>query len=258
MARAHEAPLLKRPMLPGRSPGTRPSLSRGTAAARRRRTAPAAIRYSRRVMSRTAQRSRRRLASASPLTATSGSRGKRHQRQVCPATSYLPSTIAKETRGWPQAAAETPGLTWIHARYLDVLRGSGREEAGARRLFVALGAEVVPRLQQVGSFASPVQFWRSDLAEPQEAALETRTQRISRRTGCHLTSTRYSATSFDSESTAGAGTVLAHCSRHSISTGLLRYVDGSAERLPLLLVGEGFARARDVACANDGRALAFE
>ena len=171
MARAHKAPLPKRPMLPGRSRHSPVALPRHRCSSTTTHCASCETHW-RRVMSRTAQRSRRRLASASPLTATSGSRGKRHQRKVCPATSYLPSTIAKETRGWPQAAAETPGLTWIHARYLDVLRGSGREEAGARRLFVALGAEVVPRLQQVGSFASPVQFWRSELAEPQEAALE--------------------------------------------------------------------------------------
>jgi hypothetical protein len=97
---------------------------------------------------------------------------KRHPRQVRPASSYLPSRIAKETRGWPQAAAETSGLTWIHARYLDVLPTSRREEAGARRFFVALGAEVVPRLRRVGSFAAPVEFWRTDLPDPQASVLD--------------------------------------------------------------------------------------
>ena len=82
--------------------------------------------------------------------------GKRHRRPVVPGGSYLPTAISQETRGWPQAAGSTPGLDWIDSRYMRVLRRESREEAGARRFLVALGAEVVPRLVARGSFFEPV------------------------------------------------------------------------------------------------------
>jgi hypothetical protein len=82
--------------------------------------------------------------------------GKRERLRIVPGKSYLPTAISKETRGWAKAAATTPGLQWVDSRYLSVLRTAGREEAGARRFFVALGAEVVPRLVAVGALSSPV------------------------------------------------------------------------------------------------------
>jgi hypothetical protein len=62
--------------------------------------------------------------------------------------------------GFPAAAGRTPGLKWIDARYLNLLRGDDGSPArqakrppqkpgsGARALFMALGAEVSPRLRQ--------------------------------------------------------------------------------------------------------------
>jgi hypothetical protein len=86
----------------------------------------------------------------------SWSDGKRERSRVVPGRSYLPTAISKETRGWAKAAGTTPGLSWIDSRYLRVLRTAAREEAGARRFFVALGAEVMPRFLARGSPVHPV------------------------------------------------------------------------------------------------------
>lgn len=96
--------------------------------------------------------------------------GTRERRRVVPARSYLPTAISKETRGWAKAAGAATGLEWIDSRYLRVLRTAGREEAGARRFFVALGAEVVPRLIRVGSLDDPVPI-PDDTPAYQEEAL---------------------------------------------------------------------------------------
>jgi hypothetical protein len=96
--------------------------------------------------------------------------GKRVRGRVVPGKSYLPTAISQETRGWAQAAGTTPGLAWIDSRYIRVLRRASREEAGARRFLVALGAEVVPRLVERGSFHEPVPI-PDEVPAAQEEAL---------------------------------------------------------------------------------------
>jgi hypothetical protein len=101
-----------------------------------------------------------------------------------PGEAYLPASIEDRTDGWSKAAGRTPGLTWIHPRYEDVLRRPGRRRAGAgepkplaaRAFFGLLGAEVAPRLVEpsesetrYGDPASPI---NSDgLRPPQVEAL---------------------------------------------------------------------------------------
>lgn len=58
--------------------------------------------------------------------------------------AYLPSAIDKSI-GWPTAAGQTPGLTWVDRRYATVLRTSSRG-GGALAFLRALGAATAPRL----------------------------------------------------------------------------------------------------------------
>ena len=99
--------------------------------------------------------------------------GKHEPRRVAPATSYLTTAISQETRGWAVAAASTPGLDWVDSRYLRVLRTPGRE-AGARRFFVALGAEIRPRLHSIGSLHDPVPIPEDVPASQDEALVSAR------------------------------------------------------------------------------------
>lgn len=70
---------------------------------------------------------------------TSGERVAVH---VSPAEAYL---IERDQRVWSIAAGRTPGLTWLHRRYMTRLRRS-EESMGAQRLFRILGAESAPRI----------------------------------------------------------------------------------------------------------------
>jgi hypothetical protein len=69
---------------------------------------------------------------------------------VKPAFAYLPTPIAKDTRGWAAAAKATEGIHWIDPRYATQLRVGTAGELGARRFFLLLGAGVGPRLVASG------------------------------------------------------------------------------------------------------------
>jgi hypothetical protein len=70
--------------------------------------------------------------------------GKRKHVFARPADSYF---IEKDKNSWSNAAKKTPGLVWLHRRYLEALRTpAGRAGIGAQKLFRLLGAESVPRL----------------------------------------------------------------------------------------------------------------
>lgn len=60
--------------------------------------------------------------------------------------AYLPSAIDKSI-GWPTAAGQTPGLTWIDRRYSTLLRTSSRG-GGALAFLRGLGAATAPRLHE--------------------------------------------------------------------------------------------------------------
>lgn len=70
--------------------------------------------------------------------------GKRVTTAARPSEAYI---IERDANTWRVAAGKTPGLTWIHSRYSEKLRGDGRDGVGAQRLFRYLGAETAPRLQ---------------------------------------------------------------------------------------------------------------
>jgi len=110
--------------------------------------------------------------------------GKRVVGQGRPAESYFPASIEDRKDGWSKAAGATPGLSWIHPRYEEVLRRSGRRRAGsgdprplaARALLGLIGVEVAPRLVQpdrietrYGDPASPIEH--AELSSTQAAAL---------------------------------------------------------------------------------------
>lgn len=97
-----------------------------------------------------------------------------------PTDAYLPASIEDRRDGWSKAAGRTPGLSWIHPRYKDVLRRPGRRIAGsgqprplaARAFFGLLGAEVAPRLvaparveTRYGDPASPISQHHLALAQ---------------------------------------------------------------------------------------------
>lgn len=65
-----------------------------------------------------------------------------------PARAYLPFAIDKDTDSFASAARQAPGPTWIHPRYLDILRSpQGREGFGARAMLTALGASTLPTFE---------------------------------------------------------------------------------------------------------------
>lgn len=75
-----------------------------------------------------------------------GADGKPKRVHARPADSYF---IEREKGTWSNAAKKTPGLVWLHRRYLTDLRTpAGRAGLGPQKLFRLLGAENVPRLQE--------------------------------------------------------------------------------------------------------------
>jgi len=62
--------------------------------------------------------------------------------------AYLSSAIDKSV-GWPTAAAQTPGLTWIDRRYSTLLRATSRG-GGALVFLRGLGVATAPRLVATG------------------------------------------------------------------------------------------------------------
>lgn len=64
------------------------------------------------------------------------------------AAAYLPKSIEREPGGFADAAAKTPGLTWLQGRYTNVLRSpAGRSGLGALRFLRLMGAETAPRIR---------------------------------------------------------------------------------------------------------------
>lgn len=94
---------------------------------------------------------------------------------VKPAFAYLPTPIAKDTRGWAAAAKATEGLQWIDPRYATELRVGTAGEFGAKRFFLLLGAAVGPRLVASGD-GSRVPL-KDELPIAQADALEMLTTR---------------------------------------------------------------------------------
>ncbi|TIQ33088.1 MAG: hypothetical protein E5X48_25100 [Mesorhizobium sp.] len=84
--------------------------------------------------------------------------GRRVQQPVKPAESYLPTPIAKDTRGWAAASKTVERIQWIDPRYSETLRAGTAGEFGARRFFLLLGAAVGPRLIASGE-AAPEPFF---------------------------------------------------------------------------------------------------
>lgn len=75
-----------------------------------------------------------------------GADGKPKRVHARPTDSYF---IEREKGTWSNTAKKTPGLVWLHRRYLKDLRTpAGRAGLGPQRLFRLLGAENVPRLQE--------------------------------------------------------------------------------------------------------------
>ena len=105
-------------------------------------------------------------------------RGRRLRTRVPLGLAYLPRHLDDRPDGWAKAAAKTPGLLWIEAKYADVLKRTsrgGKTPAGLSFLR-RVGAEVAPRLEErddfdsrYGELASPIEW--SQLAESQRAAL---------------------------------------------------------------------------------------
>ena len=79
------------------------------------------------------------------------SKGRKKQRKTTsarPTNAYLPRAIDREPDGFPIAASNSLGVTWLSDRYARVLRSpSGREGIGAQRFLRLLGAETAPRLR---------------------------------------------------------------------------------------------------------------
>ena len=75
-------------------------------------------------------------------------RKKQAKCKVRPADSYLPRTLEDRPDGWCTAANKTPGLTYVAARYAQVIRKSSAKgrEWGAARFFRLLGCEIAPHL----------------------------------------------------------------------------------------------------------------
>jgi hypothetical protein len=97
--------------------------------------------------------------------------GKRVSGMARSADAYLPARIEDRRDGWSKAAAQTPGIKWIHARYGRVLKQTGagakKQSLGARAFFRLLGVEDAPRMMQPGYVetrhddpASPIDFGR--------------------------------------------------------------------------------------------------
>jgi hypothetical protein len=108
-------------------------------------------------------------------------RGKRLRTTVSLGLAYLPRHLDDRPDGWAKAAAKTPGLLWIEAKYADVLRRTsrGRRTPAGLAFLRKIGAEVAPRLEEpedfdsrYGDLASPIEW--SELTESQRAALSGR------------------------------------------------------------------------------------
>lgn len=98
--------------------------------------------------------------------------GRRTQVFARPADAYF---IEKERSSWSNAAKKTPGLVWLHRRYLEALRSSaGRAGLGTQKFFRLLGAENVPRLEAFPSSSDyykhfayhPPGLWRTAPGSP--------------------------------------------------------------------------------------------
>jgi hypothetical protein len=105
-------------------------------------------------------------------------RGKRVRMTVPLGLAYLPRHLDDRPEGWAKAAAKTPGLLWIEAKYADVLKRTsrGRKRPAGLAFLRRVGAEVAPRLEEpedfdsrYGDLASPIEW--SKLAESQRARL---------------------------------------------------------------------------------------
>ncbi|MER8573477.1 hypothetical protein [Mesorhizobium sp. M1374] len=102
-----------------------------------------------------------------------------------PSVAYLPASIEDRADGWSKAAAETPGIFWIHPRYEKLLQRKGQERddrkskqwLASRAFFRLLGAEVAPRLFGPGRveerYGDPAHriIW-SELSDSQRQALQ--------------------------------------------------------------------------------------
>ena len=76
-----------------------------------------------------------------------GKRGKRVLTTACPAETYLPRPIDKESDSFAIAAGGATGLSWLPGRYAGVLKSAlGRSGLGAQRFLRLLGAETAPRV----------------------------------------------------------------------------------------------------------------
>lgn len=74
-------------------------------------------------------------------------RGRKVPGTAAPAEAYLPKSIDKDGR-FAEAAATTPGISWLDPRYADILRSpTGRTGVGAQRFLRLLGAETAPRVR---------------------------------------------------------------------------------------------------------------
>jgi hypothetical protein len=87
--------------------------------------------------------------------------GKQQKLKVSPIASYLPRAIDSDHPNWPVAAGTLSGIQWIATRYDEVLktaatrmrrrRDDGRISRGPRKFLMLLGAEVSPRVEQIGT-----------------------------------------------------------------------------------------------------------
>lgn len=89
---------------------------------------------------------------------------------IGPFDAYLPKQIDREKDSFAVSAAQTPGLNWLSPHYAKLLkRVGGRQQLGAQRFLVRLGAQTQPRLvsppNQVRPYVrdprwvSPIQTW---------------------------------------------------------------------------------------------------
>lgn len=85
--------------------------------------------------------------------------GKLSRQKVTLSESYLCKTLDGENSSWPDAAEDTPNISWLAARYETVLktdagrwakrkRHDGSVSRGPRRFLALLGAESSPRIVQ--------------------------------------------------------------------------------------------------------------
>ncbi|BEP13297.1 hypothetical protein acdb102_16080 [Acidothermaceae bacterium B102] len=76
------------------------------------------------------------------------SRGRRQITAARPADAYQPSAVDRDPDSFAVAAAGTPGIYWVAAKYATVLKSErGRTGLGAQRFLRLLGVDTVPKLR---------------------------------------------------------------------------------------------------------------